>query len=226
MTARSITYPVGVPPSSAKPREPDVETDGRRRRGIATRAAALRAASELFSTQGYAASSISSIAKAADVQPASLYHLFGSKEGILAAVVEEASNEYFEQLDLLDADLPPAELVYRLGETFESHPLFLRLLLILVLERGTEDPELLEIAIAVRTRARRLIAQAIREHLSSLPEARLTETLDDIGRFLLAMIDGAFIARHVDSDPVQARRVFRMMGEAIESALQRLSTSD
>ena len=45
----------------------------------------LRAAAELFSERGYAATSISAICKASGVVPSSIYWVFGNKAGVFAA---------------------------------------------------------------------------------------------------------------------------------------------
>ncbi|ODU07444.1 MAG: hypothetical protein ABS81_01480 [Pseudonocardia sp. SCN 72-86] len=49
----------------------------------------------MFSENGYSATSISALAAASEVRAASIYHAFGSKEGLLAAVVEEAADNFF-----------------------------------------------------------------------------------------------------------------------------------
>lgn len=51
----------------------------------------LRAAVELFSTQGFDATSIREIAALARVQPASVYYHYPSKEALLVAIVDEAA---------------------------------------------------------------------------------------------------------------------------------------
>ena len=45
----------------------------------------LRAARDAFAENGWAGTTIRSIARAADVDPALVYHYFGSKEGLLDA---------------------------------------------------------------------------------------------------------------------------------------------
>lgn len=198
--------------------------DGRRVRGSATRAAAIKAAAGLFASQGYSATSIGSIAKASGANTASLYHAFGSKEGLLAAVVEHASNEFFEQLDVLSDQPTPELALRRLADSFESHPLFLRLLLILVLERGGEDPVLLQTAIAVRERGRAMLADAMLTHLPEMPAARRTQVLDDLSRLLMVLMDGAFIARQVDADAEGFRHLFDLIAAAMVGMVSELST--
>lgn len=66
--------------------------DSRRRQEQArrTRARILEAASGLFVDRGYGATSIASIAEAADVSPQTIYGTFGTKAALLAASVDVA----------------------------------------------------------------------------------------------------------------------------------------
>ena len=54
----------------------------------------LAAALDLFSVQGYGATSISQIADAVGIRKASLYSHFGSKQEILDALVETVTEQY------------------------------------------------------------------------------------------------------------------------------------
>jgi AcrR family transcriptional regulator len=60
-------------------------------RRTATRGAILDAAGNLFSGQGFAATSVDAVAAAAGVAKGAVYHHFASKEAIFEAVFEETS---------------------------------------------------------------------------------------------------------------------------------------
>ena len=61
------------------------------------------AARRLFARQGYAATSMASIAAAAGVSKATVFHHFGSKQLLYETLVEEAASGFREQLlPLLD----------------------------------------------------------------------------------------------------------------------------
>lgn len=64
-----------------------------RRDGAATRQEALRIALELFTEQGYEATSLRQIADALGINKASLYYHFPNKEAILRAVLERRGSE-------------------------------------------------------------------------------------------------------------------------------------
>lgn len=59
-----------------------------------TKQAIMEAALELFSVQGYEATSVSQIADAVGVRKASMYSHFGSKHEILDALVQETLDQY------------------------------------------------------------------------------------------------------------------------------------
>ena len=67
-----------------------VRLDGRSERSRATRARVVAAASDLFVREGYAATSIEALARAAGVGAQTVYYGFGTKKGVLAACLGAA----------------------------------------------------------------------------------------------------------------------------------------
>ena len=110
-----------------------------------TRERVLRAAFELFSRRGFAGTSISAIRDASGVLPSSIYWEFGSKEGLLEAVLEDAAARWLEQTSepgRRAEERPAASPAERLGDALDhladamaERPEFHRLLLLLALER-------------------------------------------------------------------------------------------
>ena len=77
------------------------------------------AASALFSSRGYAATSMRDIAKALDLQGGSLYSHIPSKEAVLAAIVEEAAEAFHAAVrPVAERGAPAAE---RLREMVAAH---------------------------------------------------------------------------------------------------------
>ncbi|HZA83642.1 MAG TPA: TetR/AcrR family transcriptional regulator [Actinomycetes bacterium] len=77
------------------------------------------AASALFSSRGYAATSMRDIAKAIDLQGGSLYAHIPSKEAVLAAIVEEAAEAFHAAVrPVAERGAPAAE---RLREMVAAH---------------------------------------------------------------------------------------------------------
>lgn len=70
-----------------------------------TRAAVVGAAWQLFVELGYAGTSITEIARAADVSPETVYAVFGTKREVLRAVMHTAATGLAEGGAVVDADL-------------------------------------------------------------------------------------------------------------------------
>lgn len=87
-------------------------------------------ASELFHASGYAATSVRDIAKALDMQAASLYAHVASKDDVLWSIVEGAATEFEEAVDRALADTAAGDAVERLAAIVEAH-----------VEVVTADPE-------------------------------------------------------------------------------------
>lgn len=77
---------------------------GRTRRGAATREKIVRAATTLFTTDGYVTTTVGDIAAAAGVAVQTLYLAFGSKVAILAAAHDMAIVGDDEPVPLLERD--------------------------------------------------------------------------------------------------------------------------
>lgn len=67
-----------------------------------TRTGICRAAAELFECDGYAATTVASIAKAAGVSPETVYATFGNKADLLRAVLQNTASWDETSIDLLD----------------------------------------------------------------------------------------------------------------------------
>jgi TetR/AcrR family transcriptional regulator, cholesterol catabolism regulator len=78
-------------------------------------------ASELFHANGYAATSVRDIAKALDIQGASLYAHVASKEDVLWSIVDGAATAFETKADEAVADTATSDPVERLAALVEAH---------------------------------------------------------------------------------------------------------
>ncbi|MFC7844145.1 TetR/AcrR family transcriptional regulator [Streptomyces sp. NPDC057382] len=69
-------------------------------RGVARRRAMVDAAIELFARQGVRGTGVAAIAERAGATPSALIHHFGSKDGLVRAVLEEADRRALERLSV------------------------------------------------------------------------------------------------------------------------------
>src|SRR5262245_65089399 len=78
-------------------------------------------ASELFREQGYAATSVRDIARALDIQGASLYAHVTSKEDVLWAIVDRAATRFEAAAEAAEARTSPNHHAARLAELARAH---------------------------------------------------------------------------------------------------------
>jgi TetR/AcrR family transcriptional regulator, cholesterol catabolism regulator len=78
-------------------------------------------ASELFHANGYAATSVRDIARALDIQGASLYAHVASKEDVLWSIVDGAATAFEAKADEAVAETATADPVERLAALVEAH---------------------------------------------------------------------------------------------------------
>ncbi|WP_199432075.1 TetR/AcrR family transcriptional regulator [Qaidamihabitans albus] len=81
---------------------PRLRTDGRAARNFLTRGRILTAATDLFVASGYAATSITSIARRARVGVQTVYYAFGTKRAILTSALDRAIAGDDEPIPTLD----------------------------------------------------------------------------------------------------------------------------
>jgi AcrR family transcriptional regulator len=140
-------------------------------RAVETRDRILRAASDLFSERGYSGTSIAEICDRAGVVGPAIYWHFGSKEGLLSAVIDSSAEEWITIIRnrVLATELELGErldtLLNAWREIVEQRPNLLRLPFLIMLEGGPISADAVE---AVRRLHERSKAEMI---------AGLTETL-------------------------------------------------
>jgi AcrR family transcriptional regulator len=91
-----------------------IETGARRR-------AIDDVASELFQANGYAATSVRDIARALDIQAASMYAHVASKEDVLWSIVDRAASQFERAADAALVDAATSDPVDRLAALVEAH---------------------------------------------------------------------------------------------------------
>src|SRR5687768_16119936 len=106
------------------------------RRGTRSREVVLDAAERLMAEQGYEAATVARLVEQAGIPPSSIYHYFGSKEGVLLAVMQRGAERFFEALPIPDRRIGSQfdhlrVLVETVATTLERHPDFLRILVVM-----------------------------------------------------------------------------------------------
>lgn len=198
--------------------------------GIESRRKIVEAARSLMAERGFAGTSISAVSRRSGLPSGSIYWHFDSKEDLLAAVIEEGAQRWFDALPGPD-DLPaaPAQAVETLleaaAESLERHPEFLRLLLLIALERAEVD----ETSLAVIRRVRALAYERLREMMITLLEPfgeRGADLAREFAALALSVADGAFIAHHIEPAETDIRALFDLLRRALTALARDLLASD
>lgn len=82
------------------------------------RRAILDAAKALFLEKGYGATSLTDIVKHSGGSLATLYELFGGKEGLFRSIIEEGCAEFFSFLNDMTAEQAPHHILRGIGQRF------------------------------------------------------------------------------------------------------------
>jgi TetR/AcrR family transcriptional regulator, cholesterol catabolism regulator len=109
-----------------------------------TRDGIIQAAARIFSEKGYHATSMQDIADAVNLQKASLYHHFSSKQEILAEILDQALGLINTRLELVHSQslLPDEKLRQAMLSYFQTIAENQNLSAVLLLELRALDPEL------------------------------------------------------------------------------------
>jgi AcrR family transcriptional regulator len=167
------------------------------RRGARSREAVLDAAERLMAEQGYEAATVAGLVEAAGIPPSSIYHYFGSKEGVLLAVMERGADRFFEALpDIRRRAGSQAEhlraLIDTTATTLELHPDFLRILVVMAAQPiNAGEGEVHMVVNRVREMALVRLRAQMRIVFGLDADG---EEADHLARFTLAAFDGAFVA--------------------------------
>ncbi len=198
---------------------------GRHREGEESREKVLAAARRLIAENGYSATSMSMISKASGVKPASIYWAFESKEGLLAAVLEHAASDFFSGNRQLGAPSPASirDVIQRSAQAITSQPDFLRLLLIMSIERQSGDPKILEAARAIRDMSRSVMEEQLEPFVSAPSEEHRLSILQDASRLAIMLFDGTFISMQLESSESSREHLAHLVATAVEGAITQLS---
>lgn len=189
---------------AAKTDQADVQVDVTpNRRGARSREAVLDAAERLMAAQGYEAATVSALVQEAGIPPSSIYHYFGSKEGVLLAVMERGAARFFEALPVPERRVGTQRqhlelLVGTSAATLERHPDFLRILVVMAAQPDSSGEAEVH---RVVNRVRELALERLRVQMELVfGLERGGEAADHLARFALAAFDGAFVAHQSQPD--------------------------
>jgi AcrR family transcriptional regulator len=191
----------------------------KQQQGEQSREQILDATEKLMASRGYAATSISDIRKACGLPASSIYWHFGSKDGVLAAVMERGAQRYFAAIP---ADATVERQLDAVINQQSQHPDFLRLFLLLSLERS-DDPAVAEVVRRVRDTAIARFRDAIAQLLpDDIPDRTAQRVLDELAAVAVALSDGIFLAVHLEPETTDVDRMYRRLHQTVTALIPAL----
>jgi AcrR family transcriptional regulator len=187
------------------------------RRGARSRELVLDAAERVMATEGYEAAALSRIVEESEIPISSVYHYFGSKDGVLLAVMERGAERFLQRVpdpdDLnVDALTHLTTLVETVCDALEEESDFLRLVVVMAAQPPVDErAEAHEVVGRVREAALARLRHQFQVVFGVKPNGRVAR---DLARFALASFDGAFIAWQADPD-LQLRQVLQHLPAAL-----------
>jgi AcrR family transcriptional regulator len=203
-------------------------TEPRRKRanGEMSRERILDAAAEIAGERGYEGTSIKSISDRSGLPASSIYWHFKDKDELVAAVIDRSFSRWAQAINApveVPEDVTPEQLfrltMQRTGAAIAQFPDYLRLGLLLILERRPEEPtarrKFLEVRRVASDRARGLYA-GIFPDLDG-------EQIDQLVMLSIALADGLFVAQEVEE--VQLAPAFDLLATAILGAANEMRST-
>ena len=193
----------------------------KRARGEESRQRILSAAAEIAGERGYEGTSIALVSERSGLPASSLYWHFQDKDHLIAAVIEQSFNRWLEGMGAWVPPRPGAtreELLSaslrRTAKALTDAPHFLRLGLMLLLERRPEEATARKMFLQVREQAYKGIVASYEAFFAGELDARAVRSLATL---TMAAADGLFIAHEVDPT-VDLGESFELLAAAILGA--------
>ena len=207
----------------AKSQEPK-----RRRRvdGEASRTRILDAATEIASERGYEGTSIGLVSAKCGLPASSIYWHFKDKDDLIAAVIERSFGHVLSVWQMPDEGTARERLVpmvLQISKALLNSPDFLRLGLMLALEKRPVEPRARAMYIDVRAQMYSTLCTTVRELFPELTDAQVHQ----LATYAIAGADGLFIAKELGGDSIDVQALFEMHAAALlDSATRMIAEKD
>ncbi|WP_111512052.1 TetR/AcrR family transcriptional regulator [Mycobacterium kyogaense] len=193
----------------------------RRADGELSRGRILDAATEIAAERGYEGTSIGAVSAKCGLPASSIYWHFKDKDDLIAAVIERSFGHWLTVWQLPDDVTAPErlrEVAMATAKALLDSPDFLRLGLMLALERRPVEPEARAMFVKVRQQAFDALSAGIRDMGMGLTE----EQVRQLSTYAMAGADGLFIAKEIGGDSVDLLALFALHGQALYDTAARM----
>ncbi|MFF0729845.1 TetR/AcrR family transcriptional regulator [Streptomyces sp. NPDC004134] len=202
-------------------------TRRKRANGVESRQRILDATVQIAGERGYEGTSIAAVSAACGLPPSSIYWHFKDKDDLIAAVIERSFDTWLAAVELPgeEAGTPLERVTAAAGKVAKSlldAPDFLRLGLMLALERRPAEPRGRTVFLQVRDIARVKITELIGTLVPDLDEA----ALNSLTTYAVAGADGLFVQREVNGDAVDLVAMFELHAQCVYEAAMRMAAAN
>ena len=211
-----------------KVRAPEAALRRKRAHGEKSRDRILEAARQIAGERGYDGTSIALVSERSGLPASSIYWHFEDKDHLIAAVIERSYNRWLDGIGAwfpTRADASRAERfgagVRRVAKALSDAPEFLRLGLMLALERRPEEPTARSLFLQVREQSYKQIVASYEAFFEGELDAKSVRALATLA---MAAADGLFIAREIDGDERGFEASFELLGTALLGAAEHLKS--
>ncbi|MFF9019779.1 TetR/AcrR family transcriptional regulator [Streptomyces eurythermus] len=186
-------------------------TSGKKRaNGVESRQRILDAAVAIAGERGYDGTSIAAVSARCGLPASSIYWHFRDKDDLIAAVIERSFETWLAAVELPgeEAGTPLDRAVImaaNVAKSLVNEPDFLRLGLMLALERRPEEPRSRTVFFQVRHIARQRIEEVVRFVLPQLDD----DAVRVLTTYAIAGADGLFVQREFNGDSVDLVEMFQ-----------------
>jgi AcrR family transcriptional regulator len=199
----------------------------RRRRadGELSRERILDAATEIAAERGYEGTSIALVSKKCGLPASSIYWHFTDKDDLIAAVIERSFASWLAAWQFPDEGDAPDRMkgmAMQIAKALLDSPDFIRLGLMLALERRPVEARARAMFLQARAQAYGQLIDVIRELTPALTDAQTHQ----LATYALAGADGLFIAKEIGGDSIDLVNLFEMHARVLyDTALRMISES-
>lgn len=192
-------------------------------RGQRSREKILAAAREIVMTRGYDGTSMAEVSRRCGLPTSSIYWHFSDKDDLMSHVIRDSFKVWSSIWDI-PADIDVVEelpgIFTNVRVALRDSPEFLRLGLQLALQQRSDDPKPRQMYLEQRRDAMARLNDIAENHFPMIPAS----SRESIVSYIIASMDGIFIAREIDPDvdldrqiALQLKAVILLIGDAMSS---------
>jgi AcrR family transcriptional regulator len=191
--------------------------------GELSRERILDAATEIAAERGYEGASIALVSNKCGLPASSIYWHFTNKDDLIAAVIERSFADWLTAWQVPDEGTARDRLVglaMQIAKALLDSPDFIRLGLMLALERRPVEPRARAMFLQARAQTHDELTNTLGEFTPGLTEAQIHQLVT----YAIAGADGLFIAKEIGGDAVDLIALFELHARALyDTALRLLS---